>query len=261
MMGQPVRPLSREKTRIIRSLSTRKIRERRKLCIVEGENSIIECQSTGLLEYLVLMVEKASDMPGLIRETGLAGVPHFTADPSLFAEVSDVARSSGIMGVGKIPSEPELGSVIRNKSGSAVLYFDGVQDPGNVGGLIRSAWGFGFSAVLMGIGSADPFGRKAVRASAGGVFHIPVITSTGQEKIKDLISSGFELFTADSRGVILDKISFPSRCILAVGNEGSGFSPWIESMGSKVAVPMAPGVDSLNVVVAGSIIMERMGSA
>ena len=59
----------------------------------------------------------------------------------------------------------------------------------------------------------------------------------------------------------MDEVLFPSRSILALGNESSGLSPWLEGLGSRVAVPMAAGVDSLNVVVAGSIIMEKMASA
>ncbi len=260
-MKDPVRSLSREKTRVIRSLSSRKVRERRQLCIVEGENSLAECRRTGMLEYLVLMEGAVSDMSMSISEAGQSDVPVFRADPSLFAEVSDVARSTGSIGVGRIPSEPEFGSVMDDKGSSAILFLDAVQDPGNVGGLLRSAWGFGFRAALIGTGSADPFGSKAVRASAGGVFHIPVITSADKEELMSLVSSGFELFSADSRGVSLGEISFPTRSILALGNESSGFSPWMNNMSSRVAVPMAAGVDSLNVVVAGSIIMERMVSA
>jgi len=260
-MEDPVRSLSREKTRVIRSLSSRKVRERRKLCIVEGENSLAECHRTGMLEYLVLMEGAESDMPMSISGAGQSDVPVYGADPSLFAEVSDVARSTGSIGVGRIPGEPELGSVMDDEGGSAILFLDAVQDPGNVGGLLRSAWGFGFRAALIGTGSADPFGPKAVRASAGGVFHIPVITSVGKEELTSLVSSGFELFTADSRGSSMDEVLFPSRSILALGNESSGLSPWLEGLGSRVAVPMAAGVDSLNVVVAGSIIMEKMASA
>jgi len=251
-------PLSREKIRVLRSLSSRKIRDRRKLCLVEGERSIAQCRASGFLEYLIAGPDLTTEfILSALGEAELT-VPLYSMQPDLSGEISAVARSTGLIGVSRIPDDPVLNSFARNDPSSIMLFLDGVQESGNVGGLIRSAWGLGVRGVLLGPGCADPFSAKAVRASAGGVFSLPVKKSFDFDDLEKLAGSGWSVYLADSAGISVRNASFAGPLILVMGSEVSGLSPRLEVLGDKIAVPMMRGVDSLNVVVAGSIILERM---
>ena len=140
----------------------------------------------------------------------------------------------------------------------------GVQVPGNLGTLIRSAWAFGLDGVVAGAGTVDPWNAKVVRASAGALFHIPLIEESaglgcgggdGEREAKRL-----NLLCADAAGAPLEAVAqaHASDWVLVVGNEGSGIPLARRSGGRAVAVPMAPGVDSLNVAMAGSILMYAL---
>jgi len=250
-------PVSREKRRILRSLGSRKIRHRRGLCLVEGERALVEAGRSGFLEYIVTREDK-SDSAFIKEETeAIRKAPSFLGDEALFREVSDMVSQQGWLGVARIPTSPGMSEVLHGER-KVLLYFDAVQDPGNAGALIRSAWALGADGVLMGPGSVDPFGPKAVRASAGGVFHLPCYEGVGEEDLRSLKESGFVVYLADKGGAPYRNVDFAPRSILAVGNEGQGLSPWISGQGESVSVPMQEGVDSLNVVVAGSLILAAM---
>ena len=251
--------LSREKLRDIRSLDSMKIRRRKGLCLVEGERSLREAQRTGNLLYLVVSEERTVD-GGLspAEKISLSVVPRYTLPTDHFRELTDVKTGTGMLGVARIPAHgdpDELGSI----PGRSILFFlDGIQEPGNVGALIRTAWALGFSGVLLGDGTADPFSAKGVRASAGGVFHLPLYGGIGPREVEGLTQVGYSLFAANKEGQDYRSLEYPERSILALGNEGSGFSEWVLQTGQVVGVPLAQGVDSLNVVVAGGIIASRM---
>ena len=256
-MSARIIPVSREKRRILRSLGSRKIRRRKGLCLVEGARALVEAGRSGYLEYIVSRDYGPENAFLSAEVEGVRKTPVFLGDEALFQEVSDVVHQQGWLGVARIPASPEPGQ-IQHQEKSVFLYLDAVQDPGNAGALIRSAWAFGAAGVLLGSGSVDPFGPKAVRASAGGVFHLSCYEGVGEEELIFLRDSGFRVYPADRGGVPYRDIDFAPRSILAVGNEGQGLSPWIADQGEAVSVPMKEGVDSLNVVVAGSLILAAM---
>lgn len=134
------------------------------------------------------------------------------------------------------------------------LYLDAVQDPGNVGTLVRSAWAFGLSGVVVGTGTADPWSPKVVRASAGGVFHLPLLADLSPEPWPRW--PGAFLYAEAGREHADDvAVRAGPDWVLAVGNEGAGVSPRVRALGRPVSLAMRPGVDSLNAAVAGSILM------
>ena len=229
-MAQKEGLLSREKLRDLRSLDSVKIRRRKGLCMVEGERSLAEALRTRNLLYLVESDEVAACGTGLL---GVARIPS-PGDPQ---------------GLGTLPGR------------SALFYLDGIREPGNVGALIRTAWALGLGGALLGEGTADPFSAKAVRASAGGVFHLPRYEGIGARELEDLLASGYSLFTADRGGQDYRSVAYPERSILALGNEARGFSSWVMDAGQAVGIPLAEGADSLNVVVAGGVIAAQMMAA
>ena len=250
--------LSREKLRDLRSLDSVKIRRRKGICQVEGERSLAEALRTGSLLYVVVPEDTAPDVrlppPGPKTED----VPFYTLDRGRFGEITDIRTGTGMLGVARIPAQGDRRELADPRGRSALLYLDGIQEPGNVGALIRTAWALGFSGVLVGQGTADPFSSKAVRSSAGGVFHIPLYGGMGEGDVEQLRKSGYALFAADRGCEDYRSVQYPDRSILALGNEGGGFSSWVLETGRVVGIPMAEGVDSLNVVVAGGIIGAEM---
>lgn len=144
------------------------------------------------------------------------------------------------------------------------LVADGVQAPGNLGTLVRSAWAFGLDGVAIGEGTVDPWNPKVVRASAGGVFRVPLlgVPPDFPAEEESELAGPRSLLYADPSGAPLDSPGTlgptkpPSpNWALVVGNEARGVSERYRQFGRATAVPLAPGVDSLNVAVAGSILM------
>jgi len=250
--------LSREKLRDIRSLESSKVRRRKGLCVVEGERTLNEALRTGNLVYLVISGDAAAGGGSASVMMQRPDLPCYILAPSLFREISVLRSGTGLMGVARIPDQPARDRLDHVPGRTFLLLLDGVQEPGNVGALIRTAWALGAPGVLLGEGTADPYGARAVRDSAGSVFHLPLYAGIGHGKIRDLKEQGYTLFVALKGGQDYRTIAYPERCILALGNEGAGFSPWVLQSGSPVGIPLAEGVDSLNVVVAGGIIASKM---
>ncbi|MDF1535386.1 MAG: RNA methyltransferase [bacterium] len=256
----PLPELSREKLRILRSLTSAKVRKRRGLCLVEGERALTEAFRSNRLKYLVT-ADKLSgkDRAALAGQHGvMADLPLYVLDGGSFEELSDVRAGTGLLGVAGIPASAGIDDLPGQGKPVNLFFLDAVQEPGNVGTLIRTAWALGLAGVLLGPGTADPFSRKAVRASAGGVFHLPLFEGVSPGDIDSLLARGFSLFFAERGGEDYRKVRYPDRSVLALGNEGAGTSDWVRERGKAVGVPMARGVDSLNVVVAGAILISAM---
>ena len=140
------------------------------------------------------------------------------------------------------------------------LILDNLQDPGNVGTLVRSALAFGFDDIYL-VGGADPYSEKVIRSSAGTILNARLhicdfeTIKKNKDKIADL------LIVADMDGENIDKIHLPkSRLAVIIGNEGQGVSDeFVALSNTKISIPMTSKVESLNAGVAGSIIMQKLG--
>lgn len=171
--------------------------------------------------------------------------------------LSDAVTPAGVVAVVRTPDlgrgVPELGPV---------LVLDGVSDPGNVGTLLRTAAAFG--AAVVSVGGADPFGPKAVRASAGACYRTSVHRSdAGPALVASLRGAGRPILGLAAQGASsIDDTAGrrPERgVVLVVGSEPSGLSgPVQEAIDELVRIPMAPGVESLNVAAAGAIAMHAL---
>jgi TrmH family RNA methyltransferase len=225
---------------------------------VEGERALEEAGRSGNLLFLVLSDEGATGEDLHHFGARYPDIPCFTLQNRSFRELTDVRAGAGILGAARIPPDHDFQDLLSASGTSVVLFLDGLQEPGNVGGIIRTAWALGISGVLLGEGTADPFSAKGVRASAGGVFQLPLYRSVKTSDLKELDTGGFGLFLAEAGGSDYRNVEFPPRAILALGSEAHGFSRGLKGMGQPVGVPMVQGVNSLNVVVAGSIIAAAM---
>ena len=140
-----------------------------------------------------------------------------------------------------------------------ILLAENMQDPGNVGTMIRTAAAFGFDGVLLAGACADPWGPKAVRASMGAVFRLTVWEETDTEKAAALLhGAGIPVYAAalSEENLTAGRFPFPDALALAIGNEGHGLSETLLRAADKVVrIPMAPGAESLNAAAAAAVLM------
>ena len=167
-----------------------------------------------------------------------------TFSGEIFDALSDTRSPQDVLGLFARPK----GEKISAASGPVVV-LDAVQDPGNVGTIIRLAAAFDCGGVLLLPGCADPFAPKAIRASVGAVLRIPIRPAT----LEDL--GGVPLFAADGAGEAIDP---PAKdAMIVFGNEGSGVSEEIRRRATLIAIPMSKRVESLNVAASAAILLAR----
>jgi TrmH family RNA methyltransferase len=134
---------------------------------------------------------------------------------------------------------------------SIVIALDGVQDPGNVGTIVRLAAAFDANGIALLPGCADAFGPKAIRSSAGAILKVPVVRCSTEE----LLARNWPVIAADARGENVDPPA--QHAILAFGSEGSGLSPSLADAARTIAIRMSTRMESLNVASAATILLAR----
>jgi len=171
-------------------------------------------------------------------------LPEFS--PALLKSISDTKTSQGVIGLFERPRWTR--DQIFSRDGIAVA-LDGVQDPGNVGTIVRLAAAFDAAGVILLPGCADPYGPKAIRASAGAILSVPIVAMTAEE----LLAIRRPLYAADSNGPTGEN----PEGILVMGSEGQGVSESIRKRAKPIAVETSGRVESLNVAAAAAILLWR----
>lgn len=137
--------------------------------------------------------------------------------------------------------------------GEKAIYLDGIQDPGNLGTIIRTALAFSYSSICLSYDCVSPYNSKVIQSSKGAIFHLPII----KEKLINIKKLNYNIFITSLDGEDEKNIlSLPSKSILVFGNEGHGVKKENLSLGRKIKIEMS-GIDSLNVAVSASILMYR----
>lgn len=171
--------------------------------------------------------------------------------------ISYSTTPQGLIALIKIPVDFHS-ETIPEQTGDRILLLEHVQDPGNVGTLIRTAVAFGYSGIIMSSDCADPFSPKVVQASAGALFSVWIRrTKSYLSLINTLKSNNYVLLGADVHGSAHIDFKRSRRHILALGNEGAGLSRDIlNNADVRFSIPMnAENIESLNVAVSGAIAM------
>lgn len=168
---------------------------------------------------------------------------------SVFDSISATRTTQGVIGLFERPRASA--AEILGRRDTIAVALDGVQDPGNVGTIVRLAAAFDAAGVLLLPGCADAFGPKAIRSSAGAVLHVPVAEVTYEE----LIAAGVALVATAMAGKAVDP---PARdAVLVFGNEGAGVSEELLRRSALLAIPMTGRVESLNVASSAAILLAR----
>jgi len=249
----------------VRDLQRRKARGRRGLAVLEGVRLVEEALAAGL-EFKGALVS-----PDLARTTrGQSLVADLASHAVLvedvgartFSQLAGTETPQGILAV----VAPRIWTVadVSPAPGGAVLVVDGVQDPGNLGTLIRTAHALGAAATVVLRGTADPMNAKALRAAMGATFRHPVVPLDDAPFIAWARQRGLVLWAAAVDGVPLARAldATPEReelIAVIVGNEGAGIRPQLNAVSAqRVAIPLARGAESLNVAVAAGILLYEV---
>jgi len=251
------KPLSTAKAQLIRSLlKQKKERDREKAFVLEGEKPILELlesDATALLALVVGESRLSQADAGLRQVLRHQSVPIHTCRDSVFDSLSDVTSPSGILAVVRQPTWDR--QAILSRSSLLGLYGETLQDPANVGAIVRTALGFGLDALWLSADSADVFNPKVVRATAGGILKLPVLYI---KDVAELVGQGCALLASVPAGKasrpITDLTSLPERSVLAFGNESRGLSDATLTRATiRFHIPVNQAIESLNVAVAAAI--------
>lgn len=256
-------PLSKAMLSRFAKLGQKKYRDIEGLFIAEGLRTVRELldhlPEPGMLEALIIEEGALDRMQGLKRFSGRV----FLADKESSARLAETATPQGVFGVFRKQPSGTLPTT-SNDQRSFIVALDDVQDPGNVGTIIRTAAWYGAEAVVCGEGTADPYNAKAVRSSAGSIYAVRhyAVPSLVQE-LQRFRKAGHLITAASLDGT--DYRSFtgwPDKRVLVVGNEANGISrPVIDLADRLLLIPHAgrrPNVESLNASVSAAILTAAL---
>ena len=245
---------------LARDLKRRKSRERHSLFVAEGVRSVEELLRSDLRVKGVLTAPQLDGAPrGVALRSKIAdrGVETAAVSEMEFRSAAETESPQGVIAIAEIP-EHSLSS-LSGKSHLRILVLDGVQDPGNVGTILRTSAALGADATIALPGTVDLWNAKVVRGAMGASFHHPAMHTTLEELSSFLAAEGIELWGADAAGEAVDATIPPARLAIAVGNEGAGLSSSVRDRAARmVSLPISGSVESLNVAVAAGILLHQL---
>lgn len=232
-------------------------------CAIEGLRILEEAIRSGLRFSAVFFRESAQDRAERLLPQIGAQVETLLLPDKLFDSLVPSESPQGVAALVRL-KEFSLDDVTERLQVGPIIVLAGLQDPGNLGTILRSAEAFGSAGVILGEGTVSAFNSKVVRASAGSVFRLPIVLAHGKsaagkiEPVSEkLHSQGVRLIaTSSHKGTPLDQADLKSPAAIFFGNEGSGLPrDLMAKMDEVIAIPHAPQVESLNAGVAASIVL------
>mgnify|MGYP000510696016 CR=1 FL=1 len=232
-------------------LTMRKYRDRSGLYLIEGENLLDEAIRNHVRIETVLVREDCQK--ALPPE---AADKAFLLDARLFDKLAQTVTSQGILAVvakAEVRKEDFIGL-----PGSNFIVLDRLQDPGNIGTILRTADAAGYRLAILMKGTADVYAPKVVRAATGSLFRMPVVSMASTEELVEFTRAAGKKLTAtclDAQRCYYDE-DLTHDIALVIGNEGSGVAPaLIESSELRIKIPMQGNIESLNAAVAAGVLM------
>ena len=232
--------LDNSKVKEVVKLQSKKYRDLTNCFVVETEHLVEEVEKAGIVKDLFLVGEGTDNDINFVT-------------PEVMKKMSTMESASNVLAVCEKSNSKEI-------IGSKILLLDGIQDPGNLGTIIRSSVAFGVDTIVLSSDTVDLYNPKVIRASEGMFCHINIITMDLVEAIDIIKSNGIKVYgtnvvNGEDVSSIIDKSSYA----LVMGNEGNGVRENIQKLCDKnIYIPMEKACESLNVGVACSIILYEL---
>jgi RNA methyltransferase, TrmH family len=228
------------------------------LCLLEGPKLVLDAAAAGVrfVEAAAAPRAEASVLGArAIAELRARGVPVRRMAEALVASLSEAQSTQGLVALAERPA-PAAERVFEGTP--LVLVVDGVQDPGNLGALLRCAEAAGATGALLTTGCADPFSWKALRGSMGSALRLPLVGGlTIEDALARLAARGVAVFATAADGERrYDEADLRGPAAIVVGREGQGLAAAVQrSARARLRVPLAAPVESLNVAVAAALVL------
>ncbi len=238
------------------TLRTRRGRKKQGRIIIDGVREVSRAVESGveLLELFVCPEACGEDGRDLVAGVSDRAVDVLTVSPDVFHKLAFGSRIEGIVAVARKPQNSLESTHVAEDALVAVL--DGVEKPGNIGAVLRSADAAGLSALIVVDGGTDLYNPNVIRASLGGIFTLPVYTAGCDETLAWLRQHDMSIFATRVDGAIgYTEVSYRGRCAIVFGSEAEGLSDvWMGDDITAVSLPMLGTVDSLNVSTTAAVL-------
>lgn len=239
-----------DKIKYIKKLEKRSFREKSGEFIIEGKRSVMDAIENGAeISYVICREDTDAVFPD--------GIKVFATDKKTFAEITDTESPQDMLAVAK--AKCSTLSEIFEKAPSLIIYLDRLQDPGNLGTIIRTADARGDAAVVLSAGCVDLFNSKVIRSTMSSVFNISIVKDAVTEEIFPLFKkAGYKTVAGalSDKSTDLYETDLSGKCVIVVGNEGNGVCDYIlENADILTIIPMRGKAESLNAGISAGIMM------
>lgn len=257
---EKIESVQNKKIKWLVSLKSSRRRKEEGVLVAEGVRLVeMAAESGWALRFCLVTSEAAREERAerILARLAALGCPLYEATAEVYKKASDTDTPQGILLVLEERRENLAALLARQELFAVVL--DGVQDPGNAGTIVRTADAAGVDAVICLEGTIDAFAAKAVRASMGSVFHVPIVRNVPREALRKFLEQGAVRLLAadlDATAEPYPAADYGGRIALAFGNEGNGVSDEVRRMAEeKVFIPMFGKAESLNVSTAAALLL------
>ncbi|HTE90208.1 MAG TPA: RNA methyltransferase [Terriglobales bacterium] len=225
-------------------------------CAIEGARILEEAIRSGLRFRAVFFSQSAENRAERLLPQIGAHVETLLLPDKLFATAVPSESPQGVAALVRW-KEFSLDDVLAKAQSGPLLAIAGVQDPGNLGTILRSAEAFDAAAVVLGEGTVSPFNPKVVRASAGSVFRLPIARTNLNDAVARFREQGLRLIgTSSHKGSPVDQAKLDGSLVIFIGGEGAGLPrDLVSQMDELIVIPHSSRVESLNAGVAASIVL------
>lgn len=241
------------------SLHTKKGRDRAHAFLVEGAHLVGEALRSGFEVTTVLYVPGAPAAGEVQAAVSRSAVPWTALSEQVMGKVADTQTPQGVAAIVQKRSvaTEDLFSVRGAGLTRAVIAVDAIQDPGNLGTVIRSADAAGAEAVLLGAGTVDLYNPKTIRATMGSLFHLPIVACDLYETLRTAQSKGIKIIATSLEATkTCYEASLGGPVCFLLGNEGAGVTPKLQALADdNVIIPMRGAAESLNVAMAATVLL------
>jgi TrmH family RNA methyltransferase len=257
-------PLTKGKLKELRELTHKKNRDETLKFLVEGNRLVGEAVNSDFKILEAFHTADLLDTPGGKSLVQLLKKKTSHVHQVTGREMESISGTVSSQNVAAVVRHKrfELDSLLWKPNGRAILIaLDGVSDPGNAGSMIRSSDWFGVDGILMGLNCVDVYNPKVVRATMGGLFHLPIVEGVDLlSTLSKAKSDGYKVYVTDVKGEVhFDRVRYDGKCILVFGNEAWGVSDQVKQLADiRLTIRRYGAAESLNVGVACGVVLSTL---